>query len=173
MDAGNVGQDQADFEGLIEEQERLLQFSPEKGNVAFASAYDCWSFTLPSFAPKIAQKLGMNPRALCKFLWGEFFYSPADKKNPIKTKPINDKSQPMFVSLIMNPLVERYKKNFDEKTAASTALVREAHAKIKEALQQFIPMEEGILRMVVEHLPSPVDAQKTRIAKFCPALVKT
>jgi hypothetical protein len=30
-------------------------YSPEKGNVAFASAYDNWAFTLASFAPKVAK----------------------------------------------------------------------------------------------------------------------
>jgi hypothetical protein len=35
----------------------------------------------------------MNPRALQKFLWGEFYY--ADKK--VTRKPRNDKHRPMFV----------------------------------------------------------------------------
>jgi len=50
-------------------------FSPDKGNVAFASAYDNWAFTLDSFAPKIAKTLGMNPNALKKFLWGQYYYN--------------------------------------------------------------------------------------------------
>ena len=130
MDAGHTDKD--NFEKLIEQEEQSHQFSPEKGNVAFSSAYDCWSFTLPSFAPKVAEKLGMNPRALCKFLWGEFFFNMKDKK--MSTKPISDKSQPMFVNFIMNPLVERYRKVFDEKVIANTALTREGHANIKEKL---------------------------------------
>jgi ribosome assembly protein 1 len=73
MDSGE-DHAQVDFEAELEKWEEQYMFSPEKGNVAFSSAYDCWSFTLPSFAPKVASKLGMNPKALCKYLWGEYFF---------------------------------------------------------------------------------------------------
>jgi len=64
----------------------------------------------------------------------------------------------MFVSFIMNPLVERYTKFFNEEVIASTAKSREAHAIVKEKLHKFVSMEDGILRMVIEHLPSPIEA---------------
>ena len=31
-------------------------------------------------------------------------------------------------------------------------------------------MENGVLRMVVEHAPSPIQAQKYRYKKYCPLL---
>jgi len=40
----------------------------------------------------------------------------------------------------------------------SSAKIREAHMKIKERLQKFMPVELGILKMVIEHLPSPIEA---------------
>jgi ribosome assembly protein 1 len=58
-----------------------LFFCPEKGNVAFSSALDCWALNLTIltiFSRKIAQKYGMNPRVLQKFLWGDFYF--AEKK---------------------------------------------------------------------------------------------
>lgn len=64
-------------EDEIEKIENEAFFSPEKGNVAFSSALDCWAFNLNGFAHKIAQKMGMNARALQKFLWGEFYWSTA------------------------------------------------------------------------------------------------
>ena len=33
-----------------------------------------------------------------------------------------------------------------------------------------MPMDDGILKMVMEHLPAPVDAQAARIRNFCPIL---
>lgn len=33
-----------------------------------------------------------------------------------------------------------------------------------------MPMENGVLRMVVEHAPSPIQAQKYRYKKYCPLL---
>lgn len=35
-------------------------FSPEKGNVIFASALDCWGFGLVRFSNMWARKLGVN-----------------------------------------------------------------------------------------------------------------
>lgn len=47
-------------EETLEKAEEEIFFSPEKNNVVFASAIDMWSFTIRSFAPKIAAKFGMN-----------------------------------------------------------------------------------------------------------------
>jgi ribosome assembly protein 1 len=78
---------------VLEAKEHELFFNPSKGNVAFSSAYDCWSFTLPSFLPNVAQKLGMNAKALQKFMWGDFYF--ANKQ--ISKIPPNDSSKIMFV----------------------------------------------------------------------------
>ena len=48
--------------------------------MAFSSAIDCWSFTIPTLSQAIAKKLGMRPKPLEQFLWGEFYYDPAEKK---------------------------------------------------------------------------------------------
>lgn len=67
-----------------EEIERLEAehfYSPEKGNVAFASAYDNWAITLASFAPRIASKFpGANPYVLKNYLWGKYYFKPSEKK---------------------------------------------------------------------------------------------
>ena len=69
-----------------EEEEELAQFelenfyNPIKGNVAFASAYDGWAFTLDTFYRDIAKKLEVNPKALKEFLWGKFYFNKKEKK---------------------------------------------------------------------------------------------
>ena len=70
-DALNIDED------IIEKIENEAFFSPEKGNVAFSSALDCWAFNLNGFSHKIASKMGMNARALQKFLWGDYYWSTA------------------------------------------------------------------------------------------------
>jgi len=62
--------DSENYEQALREQEDQYLFYPERGNVAFASGYDCWSFTIPGIIPAVAQKLGMNGKALLKFMWG-------------------------------------------------------------------------------------------------------
>ena len=76
----------------------------------------------------------------------------------MQTTPPTDKAMPMFVAYLMDPLVERYRKIFDDETINNTALLREGQIKIREKLKKFLPIEDGILRMVVDHLPSPDQA---------------
>lgn len=57
--------------------------------------------------------------------------------------------------MILQPLVDRYNKFFDEESRHNTAILREKHALIKEKLSKLMPMEHGILKMVVDHIPSP------------------
>ena len=47
--------DEKNYNQRIQSMEEEFLFVPEKGNVAFSSAIDCWSFTLPSFVPKLAE----------------------------------------------------------------------------------------------------------------------
>ena len=58
----------------LEAAEQEYLYSPEKGNVAFASALDNWAFTLDSLCPRIAKQFGMNAKALQKFMWGKYYY---------------------------------------------------------------------------------------------------
>jgi len=79
----------------MQEKEQKFLFCPEDGNVAFASAYDCWSFTLPSFLPAVAKKLGMNAKALSKFMWGQFYYDTSNKS--VSKNPPSSSTTEMFV----------------------------------------------------------------------------
>jgi translation elongation factor EF-G len=124
----------------LEKAEQEIFFSPEKNNVAFASAIDHWSFTIRSFAPRIAGKFGMNAQALEKFLWGKYYY------------------QEMFVSLVMAPLVQQYRKFFDIDKLTNTAELKKCHLLVKEVLYKTMALEKALLMMVIENLPSPLEA---------------
>lgn len=98
------------------EEEHL--YSPEKGNVAFASAIDNWGFTLDSLCPRIAKQFGMNPKMLKKFMWGKYYFKAAEKK--IVREPPRDDSCEMFVQFAMKPLINEYRKIFNEDMMANT-----------------------------------------------------
>lgn len=136
--------------------------------MAFASAIDCWAFNLGGFSRILASKFGMNARALQKFLWGEYYYRASDKK--IFSKPPTAESKPMFVQYVLDPLVKEYKKLFYDGIVVNSVEYREAKTKIKNVLCKWMPVEKGILSMVVLKLPSPVLAQRNRVSVFCPAL---
>ena len=77
--------DDADTELDFDDEERHL-FSPERGNVVFASAYDGWAFRVDQFAAMQAEKLGVKQKLLRRTIWGEFSYS-AKQKKIVKWKP--------------------------------------------------------------------------------------
>lgn len=79
----------------LESAELEYLYSPEKGNVAFASSIDCWGFTIDTIVPRVAKQFGMNPKALKKFMWGKFYYKSAEKKI-VKVPPRQDSCE-MFV----------------------------------------------------------------------------
>jgi ribosome assembly protein 1 len=138
------GDDGAD-EDALEQKENELFFCPEKGNVAFSSAMDCWAFNLTIFARKLAAKFGMNPRVLQKFLWGEYYYS--EKK--VFRQPRHDRHRPMFVQFVLDPLLAEYRKHFDVIDSSQAGEVKEARIKVKAQFTKWMPMEKGILGMVV------------------------
>lgn len=87
----------------------------------------------------------MNPRILQKFLWGDFYYS--GKK--IYKKPPSTSSKEMFVQFVMEPLVKEYNKLFHNEMTTNSAEYKQARMKIKELFSKWMPMEKGILSMVV------------------------
>lgn len=134
--------------------------------MAFASAFDNWAFTLGSFAPKIAGKLGMNPNALKKFLWGKYYYVASEKKI-VKNPPSSD-SNVMFVKFVMDPLVTQYKKFFPDDVIGNTPEVRKAHILAKETFMKWMPVDKAIFSMVIEEIPSPLVGQKFKVDTLSP-----
>ena len=66
--------------GLDFTNEENHLFSPAKGNVVFASAYDGWAFRLNQFSNMYAKKLELDATLLRRTLWGEFTFSSKLKK---------------------------------------------------------------------------------------------
>ena len=108
----------------------------------------------------------MNPLVLQKFLWGDYYYS--EKK--VYRKPCYEQHRPMFVQFVLEPLIAEYRKHFAPIDSSSAVEVKEARTKVKAQLTKWMPMEKGILGMVVQHIPSPATAQETKIAVVCPGL---
>ena len=87
-----------DFEEMNDEG---IYFSPERGNVIFASAIDGWGFRIGKFAQLFATKLGIKEANLKRVLWGDFFFDPKTKKvinyKHLKGRPL----KPLFVQLVL------------------------------------------------------------------------
>lgn len=92
-------------------------FSPENGNVIFASALDCWGFGVGKFATIWATKLGLNRAVLQKHLFEDFSFNSKTKKI-VKCDPYSSGSgggggsseamRPMFASMVLDPIWQLY-----------------------------------------------------------------
>ena len=164
------GKDNKEGNFSDEDEEETLEnnffFAPEKGNVAFASAIDGWGFTIPAFAYIISKKLSIKPRALSRYLWGEYYYSnnKVVKKAPTKT------SKPMFVQFVLGPIVSEYRKEFEMVDQGDANAYTAASNKVSATLRKRIPIDKSVFNMVINRLPSPKSQQKERLEVFCPLL---
>ena len=91
-----------DFEYTDESNSSEYYFSPEKGNVIFASAIDGWAFRTSQFARIYAKKLGINEAKLGDYLWGAYYLDPK-QKTVVNQKGLKGRNfKPLFVQFIID-----------------------------------------------------------------------
>lgn len=173
-----------------------LAFLPESGNVAFASALDGWAFRTRDFAKTYAKKIGCSEKQLNKAMWGNHYYSPKLQKIT-KKKPNSPGARPIFVQFALEPLWQAYStamqvegitnKNPTKDSTQCTSLLQKMSGSLqlqvpdkdlkqgnmRLSLQAFLrawlPLAPAVMDMVVEHLPSPVEAAPLRVEKIYPS----
>jgi ribosome assembly protein 1 len=101
-------------------------FEPDKGNVIFCSALDCWGFGVPKFATMWAKKLEVNRNVLRKYIFEDYALNLQTKKIvPLDTARTgtagDDNMKPMFATMVLDPLWELYEAALVEQNAAKTA----------------------------------------------------
>lgn len=81
-------------------------FTPERGNVVFASSLYCWAFGVGTFARIWAGKLGVKRGLLQRHLWGEFVFNA--KTLAVSRYTQESKAKPMFVAMVLDPIWQLY-----------------------------------------------------------------
>lgn len=124
------------------------------------------------------KKLGVKREVLQKTLWGEFYFNTKTKK--IHTKNFNGKMSPMFVQFVLNSIWEVYSaaktyllhnyisnsyrdKTKLEKIVNALQIKVNVHKFQNETpiaianaiLSKWLPIQDSVLQMVAEKLPSP------------------
>ena len=165
----------------IDEREHPLfaewTFAPEKGNVIFCSAVDCWGFGLPRFATIWAQKLEVPRGALLAHMFDDCMFNTKTKKI-IKCDPHDMNSKPMFASMILEPLWQMYEVAVIEGKPGKAAKMAQRglgveltqkeisltdpRSTLSRILNTWLPLSDAILRMVVRCMPDPIDGQHNR-----------
>ncbi|XP_053128310.1 elongation factor-like GTPase 1 isoform X2 [Hemicordylus capensis] len=171
--------------GLELTDDSHLYFSPDQGNVIFASAIDGWGFGIEHFAKLYSQKIGIKSSVLLKTLWGDYYLNTKAKK--IMKGDQSKGKKPLFVQLVLDNIWSLYEavtkkdKEKIDKIVSSLGLTigaresRHADAKVQinAICSQWLPISEAVLSMVCNKLPSPLDITAERVEKLMCVGAKT
>ncbi|EPY50025.1 GTPase Ria1 [Schizosaccharomyces cryophilus OY26] len=157
-----------------------IYFSPEQGNVIFASAYDGWAFFLDQFSDFYEKKLGLKSSVLTKCLWGDYYLDPKTKRI-LQAKHLQGRRlKPLFVQFVLDNIWAVYNsavvdRDLDKiekivKTLNIKVLPRDMKSKdprnlLLAVFQQWLPLSTAILLTAIRKIPCPIDAQKDRALK--------
>uniref|UniRef100_A0A8C5RK10 Tr-type G domain-containing protein n=1 Tax=Laticauda laticaudata TaxID=8630 RepID=A0A8C5RK10_LATLA len=164
--------------GLEYTDDSHLYFSPDQGNVVFASAIDGWGFGIEHFAKLYSQKMGIKPSVLLKTLWGDYYLNMKAKKI-MKVDQLKGK-KPLFVQLVLENIWSLYEavtkrdKEKIEKIISSLGLkiaTRELHhtdpkVQLNAICSQWLPISDAVLSMVCDKLSSPLEITAERVEKL-------
>ncbi|CAL8350683.1 unnamed protein product [Merluccius merluccius] len=168
--------------GLEETDDSHLYFSPDQGNVVFASAIDGWGFSIQQFAHIYSQKMGIKDEVLRKTLWGDFFLN-AKAKKIMKGAQAKGK-KPLFVQLVLDNIwtlydavvtkrdkekVEKMVTSLGVKVMARDSRHSDPKVLLSAICSQWLPISQAVLSMVCEKLPSPLDISTERVERLMSA----
>lgn len=166
---------------------RYPKISPERGNVAFASAHHGWMLTLHSFAQVYLEHqstddgLGQNLSIedFCTRLWGDAYADPETGRFHRSARDCSTKVERTFVTFVLEPIYKIYSACLGEREADVNSLLRSVGVLLKKeqlrssarpllraALSQFLQTaRHGFVDMIVKHCPHPAAAAAGKIAR--------
>eukprot|EP00003_Mantamonas_plastica_P018092 TRINITY_DN2971_c0_g1_i2.p1 TRINITY_DN2971_c0_g1~~TRINITY_DN2971_c0_g1_i2.p1 ORF type:complete len:952 (-),score=335.58 TRINITY_DN2971_c0_g1_i2:2916-5771(-) len=160
--------------------DELITLDPTLGNVAFASAKMGWSFTLDSFAQIYADTYGgFDAAPFAKRLWGNRYFNPETRRFSKKKPEGAMKTQRTFVHFILEPLYKMYSQVIGEGVDDLSATLAEIGVELKKSLlkmdtapllklvlSEFFESSAGLVEMLVNHIPSPVEATAKKVEQW-------
>lgn len=166
------------IENALPGQGEKRRLSPEKGNVLFACSSMGWCFTLQSFARMYSDTYpGIDSKEFARRLWGDVFFNP--RKRSFTRKGIEERSKRSFVHFILEPIYKLYSHTLSESpedlrdTLATLGIVlkpsqfkTDAKILLKLVCERFFGPANGFVDMVVQHIPSPVEAAERKLQRY-------
>ncbi|RIB02088.1 P-loop containing nucleoside triphosphate hydrolase protein [Gigaspora rosea] len=170
-----------------ERDDSNIYFTPELGNVIFASALDGWAFRIDQFAQIYAAKLGIKESILCKVLWGDYYLDPKTRRF-LQQKHLKGRQlKPMFVQFVLENIwavydsviinnnrekIEKIVKSLQLKVLPRDMRSKDTRALLTSMFNQWLPLSTAVLLAVVDKLPSPIVAQPVRLPRILSIDVK-
>jgi len=162
--------------------------SPEKGNVCFSSGQHGWSFTLESFATQYCNELkkksasenrgksSISAQDLSRRMWGDWYWDATRGSVSKKPPSGNSGASRTFVQLVLEPLYKIYSHVLGDEPHELIVALKSVGISITPAdaqldpkpllsctLRKFFGKPTGIISMVVDHVPSPLEASATKV----------
>jgi elongation factor 2 len=152
---------------------------PQAGSVGFGSGKQGWGFTLEYFAELYHHKFDVPVKKMMKKLWGDHFWD--HKSNRWSTKPTNEQGQVLergFNMLVLKPLkklfsilkednktdeLKKFLANVNVVLDQETLLITDKKRLTEAVMKKWIPVADSLLELIVQHLPSPLVAQKYHV----------
>jgi ribosome assembly protein 1 len=167
-----------DADENIKGEDDEYYFSPEKGNVIFASAIDGWAFRTNQFARLYATKLNVKEANLGRFLWGKYYLDPKSKRI-IGPKLLKGRTlKPLFVQFVLENIWKVYETVMDEHDPEKIGKIvqslnlkvnpreqksRDYKGLLQTIMSQWLPLSQAVLLAVIQKIPDPQEAQLARM----------
>ncbi|GAB1212889.1 hypothetical protein ATERTT37_002038 [Aspergillus terreus] len=166
------------IENVLPGQGEKKRLSPERGNVAFASASMGWCFTLQSFAKMYAETYPqIETSDFALRLWGDIFFNPRSRK--FTRKGVEENSKRSFVKFVLEPIYKLYSHTISEspedlkETLATVGinlkpsqLKSDAKVLLNLVCEQFFGPATGFVDMINQHVPSPVEGSTKKLERY-------
>lgn len=137
-----------------------------------------WCFTLRSFAQMYADTFGsLDVTAFADRLWGDIYFNEETRK--FTRKAADPEQSRTFVHFILDPLYKLYSHVLSEETDdLKTTLASlnislkpimykmDVRPLLKAILDQFFGPASGLIDMIVENIPSPVEGAASKVWTF-------
>ncbi|KAJ3104601.1 hypothetical protein HDU96_008865 [Phlyctochytrium bullatum] len=156
-----------------------FRFSPESGNVCFASSQFGWCFSLRSFAQMYADthdtQIDIDDFAFR--LWGDIYFD--ERRRSFRKKPLTDTHPRTFVHFILEPLYKLYAQVLGEDIKSLTGTLASLGIYLKPSVLamdvkplltivcvSFFGVSTGLVDMLVRHLPSPAEGAAAKVERI-------
>merc|ERR1712131_79547 len=128
-----VKKDVPDFINLdendyVEINDEGLYFSPESGNVIFASAIHGWGFSISKWAELYSKKIGTPVRTLEHVLFGDYYINQKQKR--FCRGAIDKGKEPLFCKMILSYIFEIYEHVTDKNKEKAVEFAKKIGVKL-------------------------------------------
>ena len=139
-----------------------------------------WCFTLRSFAAMYSDTYGsVDVDELAVRLWGNIYFDPERRK--FTRKPADVETKRSFVHFILEPLYKLYTQVLSEESSTLKETLADLRITLKPSvykmdtrpllkvvLEAFFGPSLGLVDMITEFIPSPVDNAAEKVSRLTP-----